>query len=158
MIVLLTILAITRAFPVGHQTQPSLVSLDQFHSPSCDDPQGCRSLWDIIQSCAITLLLCTWVSIHPNIQSPDEKWPKVTMRRIGLMLATLFVPEAMIAWAVRQRLAAVQLAKKHEKEGWMTTHGFFAIMGGFMEYYHLWGTRHSTTISPVTNVMKVMDM
>ncbi|KAI9509503.1 hypothetical protein F5148DRAFT_1282927 [Russula earlei] len=50
------------------------------------------------------------------------------------MLAALFVPEAMIAWALRQRFAAVELAKNHKGEGWTTTHGFFAIMGGFMEY------------------------
>jgi len=36
------------------------------------------------------------------------------------MLLALIVPEAIIAWALKQRLAA--------------TKGFFAIMGGFMEY------------------------
>ncbi|KAI9450525.1 hypothetical protein F5148DRAFT_987015 [Russula earlei] len=135
MIVILAILAATRAFPLG-QTSPPQVSPDQFHARalSCDDPDGCRSLWDIIRSCAITILLCTWVSVHPNIPSPDERWPRVTVRRVGLMLAALFVPEVMIGWASKQRMAAVELAKKHKGEGWTTTHGFFAIMGGFMEY------------------------
>ncbi|KAI9456629.1 hypothetical protein F5148DRAFT_1017592 [Russula earlei] len=50
------------------------------------------------------------------------------------MLAALFVPEAMIGWALKQRLAAAELAKNHKGDGWTTTHGFFAIMGGFMEY------------------------
>jgi len=50
------------------------------------------------------------------------------------MLLALFVPEAVISWALRQRLAAAELAKEHEGEGWTITHGFFAIMGGFMEY------------------------
>ncbi|KAI9451247.1 hypothetical protein F5148DRAFT_986638, partial [Russula earlei] len=102
--------------------------------PSCDDPKGCRSLWDIIRSCAITILLCTWVSVHPNIPSPHERWPRVTVRRIGLMLAALFVPEIVIAWALKQRKFALTLAEKHKEDGWTTTHGFFAIMGGFMEY------------------------
>jgi len=53
---------------------------------------------------------------------------------VGLMLATLVVPEAIIAWALRQRLAAGQLAKQYKGEGWTLTHGFFAIMGGFMKY------------------------
>jgi len=44
------------------------------------------------------------------------------------------VPEAVIAWALRQRLAAAELANKHKGEGWTITHGFFAIMGGFIEY------------------------
>jgi hypothetical protein len=38
------------------------------------------------------------------------------MRRLGLILATLIVPEAIIGWALRQRLAAAELAKKHEGE------------------------------------------
>ncbi|KAI9512039.1 hypothetical protein F5148DRAFT_992934 [Russula earlei] len=133
MIVVLAILAATRASSVGYRSAP-LVSRDQFEAVPCDDPQGHRSLWDIIWSCAVTILLCTWVSVHPNIPSPDERWPRVTLRRIGLMLAALFVPEAMIAWALRQRLAAAKLAKEHKREGWTLTHGFFAVMGGFMEY------------------------
>ncbi|KAH9959117.1 hypothetical protein BC827DRAFT_1269116 [Russula dissimulans] len=72
--------------------------------------------------------------MHPNIPSPDEGWPRVTLRRVGLMLATLVVPEAIIAWALRQRLAAGQLAKRYKGEGWTLTHGFFATMGGFMAY------------------------
>ncbi|KAI9439388.1 hypothetical protein F5148DRAFT_862447 [Russula earlei] len=135
MIVLLAILAATRASPLG-QTSPPHASLRQFQAraPSCDDPHGCRSLWDIIWSCAVTILLCTWVSVHPNIPSPDERWPRVTLRRVGLMLAALFVPEVMIGWALRQRQAAVDLAERHKGEGWTITHGFFATMGGFMEY------------------------
>jgi len=72
--------------------------------------------------------------MHPNIPSPDDRWPKLALRRAGLMILALFVPEAVIGWAIRQRLAAAGLAKKHKREGWTITHGFFAIMGGFMEY------------------------
>ncbi|KAI9449653.1 hypothetical protein F5148DRAFT_1370990 [Russula earlei] len=122
----------TRASPFGTPSPP-LLSLERLSAQSCDDPKGCRSLWDIIRSCAITILLCTWVSVHPNIPSPQERWPRVTVRRIGLMLAALFVPEIMIAWALKQRQFAFALAEEH-KDGWTKTHGFFAIMGGFMEY------------------------
>ncbi|KAH9967501.1 hypothetical protein BC827DRAFT_1123443 [Russula dissimulans] len=133
MIVLLAILAATRAYPVGLQSPP-VPSLDQLLSTSCNDPNDRRSLWDIIRSCAITIFLCTWVSVHPNIPSPDDGWPRVTLRRVGLMFATLVVPEAIIAWALRQRMAASELAQRHKREGWTLTHGFFAIMGGFMEH------------------------
>ncbi|KAI9457145.1 hypothetical protein F5148DRAFT_984224 [Russula earlei] len=135
MIAILAILAATRASPVPQSSPPHL-SLDQFRAraSSCDDPRGCRSLWDIIWSCAVTIQLCVWVSVHPNIPSPYESRARVAVRRVGLMLAALFVPEAMIAWALRQRFAAVELAKNHKGKGWTTTHGFFAIMGGFMEY------------------------
>ncbi|KAH9953839.1 hypothetical protein BC827DRAFT_1145267 [Russula dissimulans] len=135
MIIILAILAATRASPVTVGLQsPPLLSLGQLQSPSCDDPNGCRSLWDIIRSCALTLFLCTWVSIHPNIPSPDERWPRIALRRVGLMLAALTVPEAIVMWALRQRAAAVSLAREHKQEGWTITHGFFATMGGFMEY------------------------
>jgi hypothetical protein len=117
MIIILAILAATRAFPATLQS-PRLVSREQLHVPqsSCNDPNGCRSLSDIIRSCIITIFLCTWVSMHPNIPSPDERWPRVAWRRAGLMLLALLVPEAVIGWALRQRLAAAELAKKHK--GW----------------------------------------
>jgi len=133
MIILLAILAATCAYPVGLQSPPVL-SLDQLQSPSCSDSNNCRSLWDIIRSFALTIFLCSWVSVHPNIPGPDERWPRVTLRRVGLMLATLVVPEAIIAWALRQRLIAGQLAEEYKEEGWTLTHGIFATMGGFMEY------------------------
>jgi len=135
MILILAILAATRASHVG-QRSSSFVSLDQPQPPgsSCDDPNGCRSLGDIIRSCIVTILLCTWASMHPNIPSPDERWPRIAIRRVGLLLLALFVPEAVIGWAFRQRQAAAELAEEHKKEGWTITHGFFAVMGGFMEY------------------------
>jgi hypothetical protein len=43
----------------------------------------------------------------------------------------LIAPEIMIAWALRQYLAAKYLAKRHKERGWTMTHAFFLIMGGF---------------------------
>jgi hypothetical protein len=113
MIILLAIYAAARASPVGVPSVP-FVSLSHHQASSCDDPEGGRSLGDIIRSCVLTILLCTWVSVHPNIPSPDEKWPRIALRRVGLMLAALVVPEAIIAWAIRQRQVAVRLAEKHK--------------------------------------------
>ncbi|KAH9958498.1 hypothetical protein BC827DRAFT_1371008 [Russula dissimulans] len=133
MFIILVILAATGASPLA-LSPPSLVSTVQLQPPSCNDPSPERSLWDIIRSCSVTIFLCTWASVHPNIPSPDEGRPRLAIRRVGLMLLALFVPEAIIAWALRQRLAATKLAEEHKEERWTTTHGFFAIMGGFMEY------------------------
>ena len=115
MIFILAVLAATRASPVGLLSPPP-VSRDQLQTsgPFCDDPNGCRSLGDILRSCIATVLLCTWVSVHPNIPSPDERWPRLVVRRAGFMLLALIAPEAVIAWALRQRLAAAELAKKHK--------------------------------------------
>jgi hypothetical protein len=54
--------------------------------------------------------------MHPNIPSPDERWPKLAWRRAGLMLLALFVPEAVVSWALRQRRAAAELAEEHKGE------------------------------------------
>jgi hypothetical protein len=45
---------------------------------ACDDIYHCRTLSNIILSCASTVFLCTWVSLHPDV--PDdlyEPWWKV---------------------------------------------------------------------------------
>jgi len=117
MIIILAILAASRASPVGLRSPP-VASLDQFQAsgPSCTDPNGCRSLTDIIRSCILTILLCTWVSMHPNIPSPDERWPRLVWRRVGLMLLALITPEAVVGWALRQRQASAELAMKHKGE------------------------------------------
>ena len=115
MIAILAVLPATRASPLGIPPPP-LVSGDQLQAPSCSDPDGCRSLWDIIRSCGLTMLLCIWASVHTNIPSPDERWPKIAVRRAGIVLAALFMPELIIAWALRQRMAAVRLAEEHKGE------------------------------------------
>ena len=115
MLVILAILAATRASPFGPRSSPILSQGQlQVTQPSCDDPNGCRSLGDIIRSCTITIFLCTWASMHPNIPSPDERWPRIALRRMGLMLLALFVPEAVISWALKQRQVAAELAKEHK--------------------------------------------
>ncbi|KAH9962583.1 hypothetical protein BC827DRAFT_1266825 [Russula dissimulans] len=114
MIIILAILAATRASPLDISSP--LVSRNQPQPSSCSDPLGRRSLWDIIRSCVVTILLCTWAAVHPNIPSPDERWPRIAMRRIGLMIAALVMPEVIIGWALRQRRAAVKLAEEHKGE------------------------------------------
>jgi hypothetical protein len=65
------------------------------------------------------------------------------------MAVALFAPEAVIMWAMRQRIAAYQLGCKYEcmfisqswksaitsfiisAYGWTQAHGYFVIMGGF---------------------------
>jgi len=117
MIVILAILSATRASPLSLRSPP-VVPLNNLRAPgqSCDDPNECRSLGDIIRSCILTILLCIWVSVHPNTPSPDERWPRLAWRRVGLMLLALIAPEAVIGWALRQRLAAAELAEEHEGE------------------------------------------
>jgi len=94
MIIILAILAATRATPLG-QSSP-LVYGDKLQAPS--------------------VFLCTWASVHPNIPSPDERWPRITVQHVGLMLAALIMPEVIIGLALRQRLAAIRLAEGYKGE------------------------------------------
>jgi hypothetical protein len=91
MLFILAILAATRASPFGLRSSPIPPNQIQVTQPSCEGSNECRSLGDIMRSCIVTILLCTWVSMHLNIPSPDEKWPRVALRRAGLCsLPSLF--------------------------------------------------------------------
>ncbi|KDR79429.1 hypothetical protein GALMADRAFT_1240173 [Galerina marginata CBS 339.88] len=114
---------------------------------SCSADQ--RSIWDILWSCLATIFACTWVSIHPNIPPPNEKWWMGPLRRLELMTWAILAPELMILWAMRQWIGARKLA--NEWSGalnfkycsiwvkmldisdlrWTKTHGHFVQMGGF---------------------------
>ncbi|KAH7871098.1 uncharacterized protein C8R40DRAFT_1055216 [Lentinula edodes] len=91
-----------------------------------------RTVVGILWSCLAVLFTCTWVAVHPNIPRPNkvEQW-KGIKQRIGFMLLTLIAPEATLWIAVRQRLAARELVKRHRANGWTMTHAHFALMGGF---------------------------
>jgi hypothetical protein len=108
MLVVLALLGRGRGLPVLTITDDSAAS----QAASCDD---LRTRSSILWTCLVTVLSCTWVSIHPNVPGPDEKWLKVALRRVGLMVGTLIAPELIIAWAMRQRIAARRLAKRLEK-------------------------------------------
>ena len=114
-------------------------------------PADQRSLWDILWSCLATLFACSWVSVHPNIPGPDESSWRIHLRRLELMFWTVFAPEMIISWAVRQWIGARDLEKFHKggqmypiypeilnhkiltlDRGWTKTHGHFIQMGGFM--------------------------
>jgi len=65
-----------------------------------------RSLITIIRSCFSTIFICTWVSVHPNIPPMKEGQARALWRRLKMMFWTIVAPELILAWAVRQWLAA----------------------------------------------------
>ncbi|KIK53919.1 hypothetical protein GYMLUDRAFT_922503 [Collybiopsis luxurians FD-317 M1] len=101
-------------------------------SDSCNDINDCRTLLQIVWSCVSVLIACTWVSVHPNVPGPDDNSWKVLRRKIGLMIIALIAPEMLVLWAARQWFAARKLSEWYP--GWMRTHAFFALMGGFALY------------------------
>jgi len=101
----------TQALPIQadrtiDQSTPALCSASDIHH--------CRTVWNIIWSCLVTIFGCTWVAVHPNIPNAEEKWFTTALRRLQLMVMALIAPEIVILWAMRQWMAARSLAKKHK--------------------------------------------
>lgn len=113
LIVIATYVAIqgVQAFPlpIGPR-QLEHVAADS-SSSSCDN-SNCRTIWNIIWSCLLTIFACTWVSVHPNIPHPDKSgYTMAFLRRLQFMILALITPELVIVWAMRQLLVARNLAK-----------------------------------------------
>lgn len=83
---------------------------DQSHPPT----GGTRSMYSVLLNCWTTIFICAWQSLHLNI--PPEGDLEKIWRKIKLMLWMLVVPELVLAWAVKQRFAAKQLAKEYGGE------------------------------------------
>ena len=93
---------------------------------SCSDLSHCRT---IIWSCVVTIFSCTWVAVHPDIPCPKkregknrfQKWvwnPILSFaeHRLLLFVCALFVPEYILACAIRQYLKARKIANENECE------------------------------------------
>ncbi|KZP23506.1 hypothetical protein FIBSPDRAFT_930558 [Athelia psychrophila] len=74
--------------------------------PACNELDKCRSLVSIITSCLATIFACVWVAVHPNVPGPRQTWISKKIESFKLVVATLLVPEWVLAWAVRQFLQA----------------------------------------------------
>jgi hypothetical protein len=80
----------------------------------CSDIGHCRTIWNIIWSCLVTIFGCTWVAMHPNIPNAEENWFGTVLRRLQLMIMALIAPELVILWAMRQYFSARSLVKKYK--------------------------------------------
>ena len=90
----------------------------------CNSLAPCRTIWNIIWSCVVTIFSCTWVAVHPNVPCPKKReangWIERCIRnpllsfvehRLPLFICALLVPEYVLAWAIRQFLSARRIAK-----------------------------------------------
>ncbi|KAF7316585.1 hypothetical protein MIND_00178300 [Mycena indigotica] len=103
----------------------------------CTDINDCRRLFDIVWGCLVTIFLCIWVSVHPNVPPPRLARPQN---------AAGFLKLAEMA-GCRQEWAAAASAEAHVwlefallqvltpplDYGVSLTHGFFIVMGGFVD-------------------------
>ena len=94
----------------------------------CNDLAHCRTVWNIVWSCLVTIFSCTLVAVHPNVPCPKKQeengWIKRCIwnsllsffrHRLPLFICALLVLEYMLAWAIRQFLRARQIAKSEFK-------------------------------------------
>ncbi|TFK31146.1 hypothetical protein BDQ12DRAFT_566334, partial [Crucibulum laeve] len=93
-----------------------------------------RTIWDIFWSSIVTIFLCTWVAIHPNIPAATDPWRLIMLRKARLCIYAVIVPELIIYWAMRQWIVARTISQRYRDQGWTKTHAFFIQMGGFMLY------------------------
>ena len=96
----------------------------------CTDLTHCRTIWNIVWSCLVTIFSCTWVAVNPNIPCPRKReangwierciWnPLLSFveHRLPLFICALLVPEYILAWAIRQFLSARKISKGELKLG-----------------------------------------
>jgi hypothetical protein len=125
LILLLMHTVLQSCFSEAVSTPPSMERRDPV--AGCGELIETRTIWNIIWSCLSTILLCTWASLHPNITSIQEKekpsggrvkmrlwkrWFGFTTYRLPLFLWALLVPEYILAWAIRQYIAAGMIQQK----------------------------------------------
>ena len=95
----------------------------------CNDLAHCRTIWNIVWSCLVTVFSCTWVAVHPNVPCPKKGEANGWIRRyienpllsfaehrLPLFVCALLVPEYVLAWAIRQFLVARKIAKRNKSE------------------------------------------
>ena len=78
---------------------------------ACICPADQRTIWDILWSSLATIFACSWVSVHPNIPSPNESSWRIFFRRLEFMFWTVVGPEMIITWALRQCLGRSSFRK-----------------------------------------------
>lgn len=60
-----------------------------------------RGSIDILWTCLVTLTLCAWTAVHPNIL-PVPSASRTMIQRLGMMIVAILFPELIISAAWRQ--------------------------------------------------------
>ena len=104
---------------------PSRTPREAPSSPTTDKPwsavlssiirevQPQRTHSNIVWSCILTAVLCSWISIHPNV--PPQSRRRRLFRGVRTMFWTIVAPELILGWAVRQWFAAKEIRDLYNK-------------------------------------------
>lgn len=77
----------------------------------CDCPNT-RNVAEIVWTCASTLILATWVSVHLNVPPKGASPFRLAVLRFGAMFATILGPEITLWWALTEWRGARTVQKK----------------------------------------------
>ncbi|KAI9766852.1 MAG: hypothetical protein M1839_004757 [Geoglossum umbratile] len=94
-----------------------------------------RGTIDILWSCIVTIALCCWTILCPNVPPPGEGWWRAFTRKCSWAAFIVSFPEISIDVAGEQWESARQSAEDFSRIGypqWTMRHGFLADMGGFI--------------------------
>ncbi|EAU32328.1 predicted protein [Aspergillus terreus NIH2624] len=96
-----------------------------------------RGSIDILWSCCVTIVLCCWVSVYPNVGSPTDKWYHSFIDKFNLFCISILGPDFLFGIAFGQFSSARRSMKlfnedKRLEHGfrWTYTYAFFVDMGG----------------------------
>lgn len=97
------------------------VNMSNLMAPECpvspdDGSEQLRTIYDIVQSCLLTIFACVWTSTHPNINGPWDSGWTCLKRKMIVTLYGLIAPEMVLSWALRQNLGAKEIAEKYNEE------------------------------------------
>ena len=81
----------------------------------CDCPNT-RNVAEIVWTCASTLILATWVSVHLNVPPKGASPFRLIVLRFGAMFATILGLEITLTWAAREWSYARTLQKEMVKK------------------------------------------
>lgn len=102
-----------------------------------------RSTIEILWSCLITIFLCCWAAVHPDIPAPQATSTQQYLDRTICLLIGVVAPEIFIYLALAQRSEARDIMQgavaSKSKEKWSITHCFFEVMGGFGVRWNSYG-------------------
>ena len=108
-----------------------------------------RGTLEILWSSLFTIFACTWTIQHPNVpEQRDGRFPgwwgdlcwglRHAVEALKLAITTILVPEIVIciAWcdraAARDVCSRLKQLAEEDNVPWTTTHGHYAVMGGFI--------------------------
>ena len=97
-------------------------------------PPSGRGTFDILQTCVVTIALCSWSSLCLNIGPREGRW-RFLKTKLTWMFFTIVFPEVTVGMSQEKWLSAAQSVEdftrmKHPQ--WSMRHAFFADMGGFV--------------------------